>query len=1138
MKFSARSLIAITIAAFAMVATMALNYSGKAAQPRVLVFSKTTGFRHQSIKEGIKAIQQLGAENGFLVDTTEDASRFTEQNLRRYAAIIFLSTTGDVLNSQQQVDFERYIQAGGGYVGIHAAADCEYDWAWYGRLVGAYFLSHPAQQKALIRVVDKSFIATQFLPDPWERFDEWYNYRNIQKDLHVLLTIDEKSYQGGKNGDFHPMAWYHEYDGGRAFYTELGHTSESYSDPLYLKHILGGIQYAIGKNKPLDYTKARSQKAPDEDRFTKHVLAQGDFDEPTEMKVFKNGDVIIVERKGAVKLYKASTGTVSQIGFLNVYHHATVPKVNAEEGVMGVAIDPKFEQNHWVYIYYAPAGDNWVNRLSRFELKNGQLNLASEKAILEVKSQREICCHTGGSLAFGPDGNLYLSTGDNSTPFDEPNQPYVNHGFAPLDDRPGHEQYDARRSAGNTNDLRGKILRIRLKADGSYEIPKGNLFPPGTPKTRPEIYVMGNRNPYRISVDQHTGYLYWGEVGPDAGNDSLNTRGPRGYDEVNQARKAGYFGWPLFVGNNYPYHQYDYATGQSGEAFNPAHPVNASRNNTGLRELPPAQPAFIWYPYAKSPDFPMVGQGGRNAMAGPVYYTADYPKATRYPSYYNGKLFIYDWIRDWIMVVTMDKEGNFEKMEPFMPGTKFSAIIDMEAGPDGRIYLLEYGKGWFTKNKDAALSRIEYNGGNRPPKVMLSANKTSGAVPFKVHLSANGSKDPDGDKLSFVWSLGHGVKKKTNTPEVDYTFAKPGDYPVFVEVFDSKGARTKSQVIDLVGGNETPSVNIQILSNKTFYFPGKAIQYKVSVSDKEDGNHLDMNNLLVKVDYLQGKDKAQIGHQTMSTVAAGKSIMEAADCKSCHKLDEKSIGPAFKEVAMKYKADAKAVDYLAGKIIRGGSGVWGETAMSAHPNIALGDARMVAEWVLSLAGNNGQHSSLPAEGSIDPQAGNRRLSDNGSFYLQAFYTDKGAPGSKPQTGTAYAELRSPLLPAESFDKAEGVSAMEVNGMKIVVSSGAQGWAVYNHLDLTDVDSLQIRYFVQEPLAYGYVVEMHLDAPGGTQLGAATIGVNAKGMQPNAATFSITPVTDGKLHDVYFTLHKADPKEEKFIALNAFRFMAK
>jgi len=213
----------------------------------VLVFSKTTGFRHPSITDGKLAIIILGKENGFDVDTTENAEQFTDENLRKYSAIIFLSTTGDVLNIDQQVAFERFIKGGGGFVGIHAATDTEYDWDWYGRLVGAYFESHPRIQTADIIVVDSLNASTRHLPPKWSRTDEWYNFKNMKNDIKVLLKIDEKSYEGGTMGNNHPMAWYHEFDGGRSFYTELGHTQESYSDPLYLKHVLGGIQYAIEK---------------------------------------------------------------------------------------------------------------------------------------------------------------------------------------------------------------------------------------------------------------------------------------------------------------------------------------------------------------------------------------------------------------------------------------------------------------------------------------------------------------------------------------------------------------------------------------------------------------------------------------------------------------------------------------------------------------------------------------------------------------------------------------------------------------------------------------------------------------------------------------------------------------------------
>jgi len=215
--------------------------------PRILVYAKTKGFHHASIPAGLAAIQQLGAENGFAVDTTTDSSYFVPKTLKKYAAVVFMSTTGNILNEQQQAAFEKYIQSGHGFVGVHAATDTEYDWPWYNQLVGAYFKSHPKQQEAVLNIVDDTHISTKHLPKTWKRFDEWYNFKSIQPNLNVLITIDEKSYTGGANGDPHPMAWYHAFDGGRAFYTEFGHTDESFKDPLFLQHLLGGIQYAMNK---------------------------------------------------------------------------------------------------------------------------------------------------------------------------------------------------------------------------------------------------------------------------------------------------------------------------------------------------------------------------------------------------------------------------------------------------------------------------------------------------------------------------------------------------------------------------------------------------------------------------------------------------------------------------------------------------------------------------------------------------------------------------------------------------------------------------------------------------------------------------------------------------------------------------
>lgn len=1110
----------------------------RSGTPKVLVFAKTAGFHHESISKGIPAIEKLGKENGFDVDTTTDAAMFNDDTLKKYSAIVFLHTTGPLFNTDERVALERYIQAGGGYMGIHAAADAEYDWGWYNRLAGAQFLSHPQQQEAKLIVKDKSHISTKHLPDVWTRKDEWYNFKKLNNDVHVLITIDEKSYEGGKNGDNHPMAWYHDYDGGRAFYTEMGHTDESYSDPLYLQHILGGIQYAIGNNKALDYSKAKAQYPPDEDRFTKTSLINGQFFEPTELTVLPNLDILITQRRGEIMKYSNATKSLKQVGFLNVYFKTKDGKANSEEGLLGLAKDPNFEKNHWVYMMYSPI-DTSVNRLSRFKFENDTIDVKTEQVILQFYEQREICCHTGGSIAFGPDGLLYVSAGDNSTPFNEPNQTYTSKSFGPIDDRPGHEQYDARRSAGNTNDLRGKILRIRVKDDGTYEIPDGNLFPKGTDKTRPEIYVMGNRNPYRISVDQKNSYLYWGEVGPDASADSIGTRGPRGYDELNQARKAGYFGWPLFVGNNYPYNRYDYATGKSGETFDPAKPLNESRNNTGLRELPPVSPAFIWYPYAASTEFPQVGTGGRNAMAGPVYYTDMWPKETRYPDYYNGKLFIYDWIRGWIKVVTMLPNGDFDMMEPFMEHTKWHNAIDMEVGPDGRFYVLEYGTGWFAKNDDAGLSRIDYNAGNRAPKVgKITVDKTSGGLPLTIKASVD-AKDPEKDPLTYIWTTGNGQTKETKTPEVDLTFDKAGDYNIAVEVKDDKGASAKSNVINVYAGNTAPDVSVAINGNQSFYFPGKPVAYTVTVNDKEDGSSLDPSNLYVSADFMQGKDKAALpqGHQTVIAAASGKNLMLSLDCKSCHKVDEKSIGPSFTDVAKKYAKDPKAPDYLVGKIIKGGGGVWGEVSMAAHPDLTEPDAKQIVSWILSLGNQNAGKKSLPPSGTVPV----KETKEHEALFISATYTDKGGASAKPLLGSSGAVLQSSKITFEDVKNMDQFTKMSYGGAEVMLLPAAQGWFRIDSIDLQGVNGAELAIGSMGARKGAYIFELHLNAPDGKKLAEATLPPAAgEENKPQRALlkFAFDKITDTNKQNLYIVTRPADNNERSTVGVTVLELFSK
>jgi len=214
---------------------------------KVLLFTKTEGYRHESIETGVKAITKLGKQNDFDVTYTEDASLFTKENLSHYELEIFLNTTGDILTDDQQNNFESFIKKGGSFMGIHSAADTEYDWPWYGKLVGAYFLNHPEKSKAEIIKIDKNHQSCTHLPERWLRYDEWYNYKSISLDINVLLQLDENTYQGGENGPIHPIAWYQEFEGSRVFYTGMGHTKKSYSESDFKKHLLGGILYCLNR---------------------------------------------------------------------------------------------------------------------------------------------------------------------------------------------------------------------------------------------------------------------------------------------------------------------------------------------------------------------------------------------------------------------------------------------------------------------------------------------------------------------------------------------------------------------------------------------------------------------------------------------------------------------------------------------------------------------------------------------------------------------------------------------------------------------------------------------------------------------------------------------------------------------------
>lgn len=483
------------------------------------------------------------------------------------------------------------------------------------------------------------------------------------------------------------------------------------------------LSSGVAQAKPATDAQAQDPAAAPAGSFRQVTLAKGaaQMGEPMTLAVLPDGSVLHDARDGTVYYTKDNQTTVA--GKLDVYNHD-------EEGLQGLAIDPHFANpnDHWVYMYYAPplntppgdAPENGTaadfapfkgyNQLSRFKFEDGRIDLSSEQKILQVNTDRGICCHVAGNLDFDNAGNLYLSTGDDSNPFESD-------GYSPIDQRPTRNPaFDAERSAGSTNDLRGKLLRIKVKEDGSYSIPGGNLFKPGTPKTRPEIYAMGFRNPFRFTVDRKTNTVYLANYGPDAQNPNPE-RGPENTIEFDHISSAGNYGWPFCIGNNTPYRQYDFATGTSGPAFDCDHPKNTSPNNTGLVDLPPARPAWIWNHYKGNPLFPQLGGEGA-PMAGPVYnYDPSLKSDVKFPQQYDGKFFAMEFSKHWIKPIASDKDFNIQSIETLTDGRDWANLVapmDAEFGPDGSLYVLDYGTTWFSGSPTSALYKLEYTGNTSP----------------------------------------------------------------------------------------------------------------------------------------------------------------------------------------------------------------------------------------------------------------------------------------------------------------------------------------------------------------------------------------------------------------------------------------
>jgi cytochrome c len=771
--------------------------------------------------------------------------------------------------------------------------------------------------------------------------------------------------------------------------------------------------------------------------FEQVTLAMGSetAGEPIGLAVLPNGDALHTSRDGRV-FYTTKEGDTTVAARVPVYTHD-------EEGMQSVAVDPNFEQNNWIYLYYAPKLDTpaddpatpGINEgdaptdgaeadfapykswqyLSRFKLNGTTLDLSSEQVFLKVPSDRGLCCHVGGDIAFDAQGNLYLSTGDDTNPFASDN-------YTPIDERATRNpSYDAQRTSSNTNDLRGKVLRIRPQADGSYTIPAGNLFGPGgrypdadPAKARPEIYAMGFRNPFRMSVDPRTGWVYLGEYGPDAAAADPD-RGPQGVVEFNQIREAGNYGWPYCTGPNFAYNDYDFATGTSGPKFDCQAPVNESPRNTGLRELPPAQPAWIWYDggtvYYNGKATDEFGTGGEAPMGGPVYdYDPDLDSSVKFPESYDGRPFVGDWTRGWIKTIDIGPDGEPTAIHPFFDTATIAAPMDMAFGPDGSLYVLDYGSGSYTGGApDSALYKINYVQGSRAPIAKASATPNNGTAPLTVRFSSEGSHDPDGEPLAYAWDFdGNGTVDSTEANPT-HVYTQTGNYTARLTVSDV-GGKTGTSAETITVGNTRPTVKLEFPSTGLIYDHGDRVQYKVTVTDPEDG---------------------------------------AIDC----------------------------------------SKVMVQTALG-HNEHAHGD-----------------QSSTGCEGTVTVPPAWEAEDQFIFYVLNVSYTDGGGAGdSAPLTGSAEAVLQPRVRQAEHFTTSSGVAVENSSdpaggGGRAIGQLEHGDHVAYAPINLRDIDRLDLRV---APGALGGTIEARVDAPDGPLVGS--VNVPGTGT-PQPWTTVRMPVTD-------------------------------
>jgi cytochrome c len=938
---------------------------------KVLVFTNPADGRAAATTPAVRALRNLGLERRFVVVATNDPANLADEDLSEYRAVVFLNTSTNVLDDAGQEEFEEYFRNGGGFVGIGTAIESEPEWPFLTELFGTRAASKTEVQPGTIKVADRVHDASKDLPEYWARTDAWYNFTfNVRGQSHVLATVVElvdargafevqpwggrlTGITGGTMGFDHPVAWCKDYRGGRSFYTSLGTTAAAFNDADYRRHIAGALDWAAGESDPV-YSDCGATVLANYQQ-TK-VSAPPNLNEPIGFDVVPDGRVIQTDRRGGVRLHDPVANQTTVLAQIPVY-------LANEDGMYGPAIDRDFEQNKWVYLFYSPptvkdvklstgeivtqttpsgsapntgssyaVWDPYVGyfQLSRFkfveatETTPAHLDLASEQEILRVPQNRGACCHVAGDIDFDKHNNLWLVTGD-----DTPAGGGNSGGFGPFNDMINNvglfnaPHVDARRGSLNTNDLRGKILRVKVKdgdiapieannLGGAYTVPEGNLFEPGTEKTRPEVYAMGFRNPFRIQVDEND-VAYITDYSPDSNTPTVN-RGPAGTGRMMVVRKPANYGWPLCYKTDLAYYRWNFNTSQPLDSPPRKHecddpergPQNDSRWNLGggpsvepgLEYSPPVTNPEMWYSFTPENGganpigtpcsayydgtlpveervcprlFPELGTGGVGPHGAAKYrFDPDNPDPTKFPPYYDGAIFFGEFTRDTLREIRLDSQGRVFKLNQLLNcGAVGSAVLpfecdnpmDMQFDGKGHFYLLTYGDGFFNINADAGMYRWDYVKGQRAPRVSLSATPTDGQPPLTVQFSSEGTFDPDpGDSIRYEWDFdGNGTVDSTE-PSPTHTYTTRGVFTARLTVHDSSGL-SASQNTTITVGNTSPTVNVTVPVEGGLFAFGESIPFAVTVTDPEDGP-IDCNR--VEVTFVLAHDEHGHAEETVT----------------------------------------------------------------------------------------------------------------------------------------------------------------------------------------------------------------------------------------------------------------------------------